>query len=107
MEPGYLADLVLIDRDHVRGVWSDPRVDAAELLLRRACRKHVRDVMVNGEWVVRDGEHTRLDAGEVIETLRRQLMEAGDPRTKELSCLAQTVAPYIKEYYEGWDISER
>jgi len=56
--PGLRADLVVLDGD-------DPALaeQSAETLLDAAifgpCRRPVRDVMVGGHWVVRDGHHAR------------------------------------------------
>ena len=59
--PGCRADFVVLDAD-------DPALagQPAEALLDAAvfgpCRRPVRDVMVDGRWVVRDGRHPQQDA---------------------------------------------
>lgn len=63
VEPGKRADLVLVglDRPHLT-----PVHDVAALLVFAAGRADVTDVLVDGEVVVRAGESTRLDTGDLL-----------------------------------------
>jgi formiminoglutamate deiminase len=63
LEAGALADLAVVDLGGPRmaGAAPDHLVEAAVFA---AAPADVRDVMVGGRWVVRDGEHTRLRVGE-------------------------------------------
>jgi len=58
---GMRADLVVLDGDDpaLASVPHDALLDAA---IFGPCRRPVRDVMVGGRWVVRDGHHPREDA---------------------------------------------
>ncbi|BCX03079.1 MAG: 8-oxoguanine deaminase [Candidatus Roseilinea sp.] len=58
---GNLADFVLLDLDFVPHDGRSPADDWIVCLLHLATRQHVRCVMADGEWVVRDGCATRLD----------------------------------------------
>jgi len=60
LAPGGLADLVALRLDSVRvaGTDADNLVDTAVFVATAA---DVRDVMVGGRWVVRDGRHVTLD----------------------------------------------
>ena len=59
--PGRRADLVALDVDDpaLSGQGVDTLLDAATF---GPCRRPVRDVMVGGRWVVRDGRHPHEDA---------------------------------------------
>jgi formimidoylglutamate deiminase len=59
--PGCRADLVALDVDDpaLSGQGVDTLLDAATF---GPCRRPVRDVMVGGRWVVRDGRHPHEDA---------------------------------------------
>jgi len=59
--PGCSADFVVLDGNDpaLGGQDPDTLLDAA---IFGPCRKPVRDVMVGGRWVVRDGRHPREDA---------------------------------------------
>ena len=59
-EAGALADLTTLSLDSVRLAGLDPRHAAATAVFA-AGAPDVRDVMVGGAWIVRDGRHTGFD----------------------------------------------
>jgi len=67
---GARADLVVLNADDpaLAGLPADTLLDAAAF---GPCRQPVRDVMVSGQWVVRDGRHPREP--EVLARYRRSL----------------------------------
>ena len=99
---GYLADVVLVDWDAVKGDWCPPDFPAEfhlpEFLLRRATRQHVQHVMVHGEWMVRDGLHTRLDAAAVNRAVRAEFGNQPPP-------MPSALGPYIRQFYANWEAS--
>jgi cytosine/adenosine deaminase-related metal-dependent hydrolase len=105
LEAGAMADLVLIDWRAVQGIWASPLVAPAELLLRRGSKHHVRHVMVGGEWVLREGRATRVDEAAVHAEVRAELehyvTQYGPGNTQH----ARALAPYIRQFYAGWDLS--
>jgi cytosine/adenosine deaminase-related metal-dependent hydrolase len=107
LAPGYLADLVLLDypfwlEDLDTGdgeEWCNP----LEILLRGATHQHVRQVMVNGRWVVRDGKSTTLDEAEIVAGIKENLArQNGEDRRKALIA-ARTLAPHLRRFYASWD----
>lgn len=98
---GFLADVVLLDWEGIRGDWCPPEypsdVHLPEFFLRRANRTHVRHVMVNGEWYLRDGAHTRLDAASVSRAVREELARQPVPTPSVLG-------PYIRDFYAAWEV---
>lgn len=104
LEPGLLADLVLLDWSAVRGAWCPPHFpDSAQLpefLLRRASRNHVRHVMVHGEWVLLEGSHTRLDDSALNNALRETLEQQRPSGPNELG-------PHLKCFYASQEDSRR
>jgi formiminoglutamate deiminase len=60
IEEGALADLTVIGLDGVR-LAGTPTAHALESAVFAGSAGDVRHVMVGGDWVVRDGAHTRLD----------------------------------------------
>lgn len=111
LREGFLADLVLLDWDAVRGPhipdgWRTGAPAAtddtgleqlAAFFLRRANRSHVRHVMMHGEWMLHDGQHTRLNeadlAAQVSEVLAGQV-----PATAP-----DELGAYIRRFYTRWD----
>lgn len=100
---GGLADLVLVDWRAVKGEWCPQgypaEVHTPEFFLRRATRAHVRDVMVHGEWYLRQGRHTRLDEAEVSRAVRDALAAQLPPDRGELDS-------FVRQFYASWDRSE-
>jgi 5-methylthioadenosine/S-adenosylhomocysteine deaminase len=74
LEPGYCADAVVLDLAALRGVFTSPSLPHHELVLSRAQRGHVREVVVGGRVLVRDGRPVHVDmealAGEVAAAAR-------------------------------------
>lgn len=60
LEPGKRADLVLFDLRELA-----PSGDLASQIVYAADERHIRDVFIGGNAVVRDGEHVVLDADRV------------------------------------------
>ena len=60
IEEGALADLTVVGLDSVR-LSGTPVRNALESVVFAGAAPDVRDVMVGGEWIVRDGLHARID----------------------------------------------
>src|SRR6185437_9637291 len=69
LEAGGLADLVTVDLGSVRLAGTTPE-SGLDSLVFAAAAADVRDVMVGGRWIVRDGAHVHLD---VTTELRRSI----------------------------------
>ena len=90
----------MLDLDAVKGNWAPADFPPCELLpaflLRRARREYVRDVMVGGAWVLRNGEHVNVELADV----ERELWE-------RLQLVAREPAPridaYLRKFYRSWD----
>ena len=67
-----------------------------EFCLRRATRQHVRDVMVHGDWKVKNGRHTALDEAEINRAVREAFAEQTPPEPSALD-------GYVRRHYAGWD----
>ena len=95
-----LADVVLLDWQAVKGAWCPPNFPALahlpEFFLRRASRQHVSDVMVNGEWFLREGKHTQVDEDEVHREMRETYATQSPPQLSPL-------ASYARQHYQTWE----
>jgi 5-methylthioadenosine/S-adenosylhomocysteine deaminase len=69
LEVGKQADVVVVSLDAPHAL---PGGDVYSRLVYACQARDVRHVFVDGAWVVRFGEHQRLDAGSVRETAMRQ-----------------------------------
>ena len=94
IEPGRHGDLALLDLDGLRGVYADPSLPLAELLLGRAARTLVRTVVVGGRVVVDEGRVAGIDrealAGETAEAAA--VASRSDPAYREL---VERLRPWI------------
>ncbi len=61
--PGQLADLVLVQANHAATLAAPPSLD---VLVQHAGPEHVRSVMVDGAWVMRDGVIIAFDEAEML-----------------------------------------
>ncbi len=95
--PGQLADLVLVDIGRTADMVS------AEDLLSRAQRRHVRHLMVDGRWIVRNARATRVDEQELLKALWDDVPADHLPRLRELRSRVEAVAPAIRAFYARWD----
>ena len=82
LEPGKKADLITLD---LTGVGWGPvgGQDVYTALVYSVCGLHVRDVMVDGNWLLREGELTTLDyasASADLDAAHAELRTDSDPR---------------------------
>jgi len=68
--PGLAADVVVLDA--TGPAWSPPGADVALQLVWGSDGRSVRDVLVDGRWVVRDGRPVQVD----LDALRAAAVEA-------------------------------
>jgi cytosine/adenosine deaminase-related metal-dependent hydrolase len=102
LEPGRLADLVLLDFETMRFPHTDPTYDPIDVLLYRGSGAHVHTVMVNGQVVVKDGKVLKVDEEEVASRLGEA---ASRPRAEKEKAFAAAIAElkcHANLFYQGW-----
>jgi cytosine/adenosine deaminase-related metal-dependent hydrolase len=72
LEAGKFADIVFLDTDRI---WNgaDPRGRIYSTIVHTASAENVRDVMIDGRWVYRNGKHTTLDEDRTARLAREEL----------------------------------
>jgi len=102
LEPGRLADLVLLDYEKMTYPFVDPSHDPIDTLLYRGVGRHVHTVIVNGSIVVQDGRLLTVDE----EAIGAQLAEAASrPRAVNERALVHAMdelRAHVVKYYQGW-----
>jgi 5-methylthioadenosine/S-adenosylhomocysteine deaminase len=102
LQPGYAADLIVVDLDRIAEPWAAPECDPLSLVVLRADRRDVRSVMVGGQVVFRDGKPTRFD-----------LMAAGDAFAAKMAATpapaaeaetVQRLLPFLRDWYRNWPV---
>jgi N-acyl-D-aspartate/D-glutamate deacylase len=98
---GYLADLVVVDRERACWPWAAPEAGPLDLLVYRAQAGDVDTVVVGGQVVVRDGRPCLFDVEAVGRELAGRL--AATPFPGQAVDHAERLLPYLEAYYRGWD----
>ena len=102
LEPGRLADLVLLDYERMRYPFVDPSHDPIETLLYRGLGPHVHTVMVNGRVVVEDGRLLTLDEEAVGVRLAKAASRPRTEKETKLVRMMDELRRHVVRYYEGW-----
>jgi 5-methylthioadenosine/S-adenosylhomocysteine deaminase len=79
IEPGYWADLVLIDMDAPQYVGADAS-NVPEFVVYAGSSRDVRGTMVSGRMLYRDGDHLTLDRDEIMARASCHRREIAAPR---------------------------
>jgi 5-methylthioadenosine/S-adenosylhomocysteine deaminase len=102
LEPGRLADMVLLDYEKMCHPFVDPSHDPIDVLLYRGRGAHVDTVMVNGRIVLEGGRLLTFDEDAVA---ARLVEAASRPRTEKEKALVQAMDElkrHVIRYYERW-----
>jgi guanine deaminase len=95
--PGYKADLVFLDLDHVNLV---PLNNAAQQLVNGEDGSAVRDVMIGGNFALRDGELTGIDWPRIVARVR-DASERLRQANAETRLATERLAPLISRFCVG------
>ncbi len=101
LREGYLADLILIDWDAVRGLW--PSIPSKDGLLHKASARHIKHVMVNGEWVIWEGKARSLNETELVERLRENLAQQNSEELRKKAKDSLDLSDHLRDFYADWD----
>lgn len=104
---GQLADLVLIDWSAVQNaaipVYYQSVLSPQEVLLRRVTYHHVKHVMVNGCWVVWDGQSQTLDEKMLIAALYEELTKQQNKEFSQKGLATWDLSNYLRYFYAQSD----
>ncbi|MEC9433460.1 MAG: amidohydrolase family protein [Pseudomonadota bacterium] len=98
LDPGYAADIVLMDRAKIARPRISARTPLAEQVLHRGSRQAVDTVLVGGEVVVAAGRVTRIDRDAAMAEIDAILAR---PETAE-EAHAWTMADRLEAHLAGW-----
>ena len=70
--------------------------------MRRAKRKTVDTVIIDGDVVFNQGKFTRVDEDALLEEISRELNRAHTLEEIELRKLSEMIMPTVKNFYSGW-----
>jgi 5-methylthioadenosine/S-adenosylhomocysteine deaminase len=95
--PGFKADLVFLDLDHVNLV---PLNDAAQQLVNTEDGGAVRDVMIGGDYVLRDGAVLGIDWPRIVTQARDAAARLRETNA-ETRGAAERLAPLVSQFCIG------
>ena len=101
LEPGKRADMVLLDLNNIEEPYLDPEVSVVDALVHRGRGIDVDTVLVDGEVVFRDGQHTRVDKPDLFKELKKALDRPLSSLELDRRELARLVEPYLRAFYRG------
>jgi 5-methylthioadenosine/S-adenosylhomocysteine deaminase len=102
LDTGMAADLVLMDWQAVTYPYQSPDIDFADVLVGRAKANAVHSVMIDGEWVYREGRFTRIDRSAVLAGIAEQLSRPLSLAEEERCALARNVFPHVRAFYDDY-----
>ena len=102
LEPGRKADMVLVRLDDLEHPYLDEAAPPLEAVLGRAKARDVATVIVDGQALLQDGQHQRVNKEEVGRELREQLARPIELATLETRRMAARLRPYAEEFYRNW-----
>ncbi len=101
LRPGRRADMLLIRLDELSDPYLDDDVPPAEVILGRARSRDIAATIVDGEALIRDGLHQRVDKADVARELKEQLARPVEPETLSIRRMATQLSPYVERFYLG------
>ena len=102
LAPGYKADMVILDLSAMTSPYIDPEVCFDDVFVALASPKHVETVLVGGEVVYANGDHTYVNADEVADKLGRNAAQPQDPAVADFVALIHELRPHVANYYRDW-----
>lgn len=102
LEPGYFADMVLLDARPLSEPWLAPEVDMRTTLLYAGSAELVKTVLVEGEVVMQDGKILTLDEEALLAEVREHLQRAKRNPTAEQ--LWMELREHFVRFYSNWQL---
>ena len=102
LEKGLFADILLLDLQSLAFPYQDFDIPLLDIIVRRAKRKSVDTVIIDGNVVFSKGKFTRVDEDTLLEEMSKVLSRAKTPEEVELRELSEIIMPAVKNFYSGW-----
>ena len=102
LEKGLFADILLLDLQSLAFPYQDFDIPLLDIIVRRAKRKSVDTVIIDGNVVFNKGKFTRVDEDTLLEEISKVLSRAKTPEEIKLRELSEIIMPAVKNFYSGW-----
>jgi cytosine/adenosine deaminase-related metal-dependent hydrolase len=94
LDPGYHGDAVVLDLAGMRGVYASPRLSLEDLVVSRGGRTHVREVVVGGRVLVREGAPVHVDMAALAAEVAEAAAAADAARDPERVAFLERLRPW-------------
>jgi 5-methylthioadenosine/S-adenosylhomocysteine deaminase len=101
LAPGRRADLALIDLDRLETPFADPRMEIAERLVQRARAQDVDTVIVNGELIMHNRQHLKIDKGGLSRELKAWWARGRSAEQDRMDHFVAGLKPYARRLIAG------
>ena len=102
LEKGLFADILLLDLHSLAFPYQDFDIPLLDIIVRRAKRKSVDTVIIDGNVVFNKGKFTRVDEDALLEEISKVLSRAKTSEEIKLRELSEIIMPAVKNFYSGW-----
>ena len=102
LEKGLFADILLLDLQSLAFPYQDFDIPLLDIIVRRAKRKSVDTVIIDGNVVFNKGKFTKVDEDALLEKISKVLSRAHTSEEIELRELSEILMPTIENFYSGW-----
>jgi 5-methylthioadenosine/S-adenosylhomocysteine deaminase len=103
LEPGYKADVVLIDSEGFTKPYLDASVHIVDAVLYRARGMDVDTVLVDGDVVLRDRAFVNLDENEILSQLVASAEEEPSALQRRWNGVLEELKPHVVRFYADWE----
>jgi len=104
LEPGFKADVVLVDAESATKPYLDPRVHIVDAVLYRARGMDVDTVLIDGEVVLRDKAFVSLNENDIVQQLVASAEAEPSPLAARWNQALQELQPHVARFYERWEM---
>ena len=102
LEKGLFADILLLDLNSLAFPYQDFDIPLPDIIVRRAKRKNVDTVIIDGNVVFNKGKFTRVDEDALLEEISKVLSRTKTSEEIKLRELSEIIMPAVKNFYSGW-----
>lgn len=102
LDPGRLADFVMIDSRKALWPYQDDDIPMLDAIMQRAKTAAIDATVVGGEIIYEQGRFTRVDRDQVLNEIAEQLAKPRSPEEEQRRTMRAAVFPHVKRFYSGY-----
>ena len=102
LRPGYRADIVLLDMARLSRPYLHPDTDPLDAVLYRASGIDIDSVLIDGEFVLREGRFIHVDVDEIASRLAAAAALAPPEFHTRWSTVLEDLRPFVASFWDDW-----